>query len=88
MPLCYVDDEGKATEAYPMNPNGSADGIAALCSEDGRHLAMMPHPERCFLPWQCPWQPAEWRKEKRQVSPWMKVFANAFDWCCKVKQDS
>lgn len=48
----YVDDSNTPTEAYPFNPNGSPDGIAALCSEDGRHLAMMPHPERCFLTWQ------------------------------------
>lgn len=84
VPVQYVDDEGKVTGKYPLNPNGSIDGIAALCSEDGRHLAMMPHPERCFLPWQCPWQPTEWHEAKHQVSPWMKVFANAYDWCCKV----
>lgn len=43
-PLAYVDDAGAPTEVYPFNPNGSVDGIAALCSPDGRHLAMMPHP--------------------------------------------
>jgi phosphoribosylformylglycinamidine synthase len=43
-PLRYVDDANEATEVYPFNPNGSVDGIAALCSPDGRHLAMMPHP--------------------------------------------
>ena len=26
-----------------------------------RHLAMMPHPERCFLTWQQPWMPEPWR---------------------------
>jgi len=40
------DDEGAITESYPFNPNGSPAGIAGLCSPDGRHLAMMPHPER------------------------------------------
>lgn len=48
----YVDDLNQPTEAYPFNPNGSPEGIAGLCSEDGRHLAVMPHPERCFLTWQ------------------------------------
>lgn len=48
----FVDDSNSPTEAYPFNPNGSPDGIAGLCSEDGRHLAVMPHPERCFLKWQ------------------------------------
>ncbi len=51
----YCDASGAATEQYPFNPNGSLEGIAALCSPDGRHLAMMPHPERCFLMWQNPW---------------------------------
>lgn len=54
-PIRYVDPSGKTTEAYPFNPNGSPDGIAALCSPDGRHLALMPHPERCFLGWQLPY---------------------------------
>jgi len=48
-PLRYVDDKGRPTEAYPYNPNGSPHGIAGLSSPDGRHLVMMPHPERAFL---------------------------------------
>jgi CobB/CobQ-like glutamine amidotransferase domain len=55
-PLRYADSAGRATEAYPANPNGSPHGIAALCSADGRHLAMMPHPERCAAfaaAWRC-----------------------------------
>ena len=51
----YTDASGSATEAYPFNPNGSPEGIAALTSANGRHLALMPHPERCFLTWQLPW---------------------------------
>lgn len=53
--LRYTNAAGAVTEQYPYNPNGSPLGIAALCSENGRHLAMMPHPERCFLTWQLPW---------------------------------
>ncbi|XP_054707520.1 phosphoribosylformylglycinamidine synthase-like [Uloborus diversus] len=83
-PLIYVDDCGEPTMEYPMNPNGSVYSIAALCSNDGRHLAMMPHPERCVLPWQWPWMPAEWEGMKSMpASPWLKMFKNAFDWCCK-----
>ena len=48
-PLKYVDDDGEPTEQYPFNPNGSQLGIAALCTPDGRHLALMPHPDRTFL---------------------------------------
>lgn len=80
VPIHYVDDSGEATSVYPFNPNGSPEGIAALCSEDGRHLAIMPHPERCFLPWQCQWMPKEYLG-KLEFSPWMKMFQNAFEWC-------
>ncbi len=81
-PLSYADDGGKATEKYPFNPNGSADGLAALCSPDGRHLAMMPHPERAFLKWQWSWMPEDMKKEL-QASPWLKMFQNAYNWCQK-----
>jgi phosphoribosylformylglycinamidine synthase len=79
-PLRYVDDAGAATEAYPFNPNGSPHGVAALCSPDGRHLAMMPHPERVFVRWQWPWLPAAWR-ESLAASPWLQLFQNARRWC-------
>jgi len=78
-PLVYVDSENEPTEKYPANPNGSPLGIAALSSPDGRHLAMMPHPERAFLPWQCHYWPKEWSKVK--VSPWLQLFQNARKWC-------
>ena len=84
-PLRYVDDDGAATERYPFNPNGSPDGIAALCSPCGRHLAMMPHPERAFLNWQMPWIPAdcETKLPRTGFSPWLQLFRNAHDWCSK-----
>lgn len=78
-PLRYVDDSGNITETYPFNPNNSPYGITALCTEDGRHLAMMPHPERAFLLWQWPWLPHNWKKLK--ASPWLKLFQNAKLWC-------
>ena len=78
-PLVYVDSQNEATESYPFNPNGSELGIAALCSPDGRHLAMMPHPERAFLPWQWHHWPREWSGIKE--SPWKRLFQNARNWC-------
>src|SRR5256885_14609106 len=39
----YVDNHGKATEQYPFNPNGSAGGLTAVTTADGRFTAMMPH---------------------------------------------
>jgi phosphoribosylformylglycinamidine synthase len=80
-PLVYVDDNSEATEIYPFNPNGSPYGIAGLCSPDGRHLAMMPHPERVFLPWQAHWLPEEMKE--LEASPWLKMFSNAYEWCVK-----
>ncbi|GCB75152.1 hypothetical protein scyTo_0020326 [Scyliorhinus torazame] len=79
-PLRYCDDSGIPTERYPQNPNGSPLGIAALCSADGRHLAMMPHPERCTLLWQWPWMPQDWQ-QSLTVSPWLRMFQNAHQWC-------
>ncbi len=79
-PVRFVDDGNEITEAYPFNPNGSPAGIAGLCSPDGRHLAMMPHPERGFLKWQWGWMPENW-KRTMEVSPWLKMFQNAREWC-------
>jgi phosphoribosylformylglycinamidine synthase len=78
-PVRYVDDSGNITEQYPFNPNGSPDGIAALCSPDGRHLAIMPHPERTFLKWQWPWMPEDWKGI--ETSPWLRMFQNVRQWC-------
>ncbi|MDP3048468.1 MAG: phosphoribosylformylglycinamidine synthase [Thermodesulfovibrionales bacterium] len=79
-PVRYVDDDGNVTAIYPFNPNGSVNGIAALCSPDGRHLAIMPHPERTFLKWNWAWMPEEWKKELK-ASPWLRLFQNARQWC-------
>ena len=78
--LRYVDEAGQPTMEYPLNPNGSAGALAGVCSLDGRHLAMMPHPERCTKMWQWPWAPSNWNEEL-QVSPWMRMFHNAYNWC-------
>lgn len=66
-------------DAYPANPNGSAYATAGICSADGRHLAMMPHPERAIFPWQWATYPLE-RLNVDQVSPWMEAFVNARKW--------
>jgi phosphoribosylformylglycinamidine synthase len=79
-PCYFMDNEGQPTERYPFNPNGSTEGITAFCSRDGRHLAIMPHPERAFLKWQWPWMPEPW-KSSLQASPWLRLFQNARRWC-------
>jgi len=65
--------------AYPGNPNGSDYGVAGICSTDGRHLAMMPHPERAIFPWQWAHYPAD-RKAIDQITPWVEAFVNARVW--------
>lgn len=77
-PIRYVDDDNHPTTVYPMNPNGSPNGIASLCSEDGRHLALMPHPERCFRTWQNPHMPVQW--SNLAEGPWIRLFQNARTW--------
>ncbi|HMK52094.1 MAG TPA: phosphoribosylformylglycinamidine synthase, partial [Thermodesulfobacteriota bacterium] len=86
IPVVFVDDEGrvdgKISQSYPFNPNGSPFGMAGLCSPDGRHLAMMPHPERSFLKWQWPWMPRDLNDGIKE-SPWIRMFQNAREWCDK-----
>jgi phosphoribosylformylglycinamidine synthase len=69
-------------DAYPANPNGSAYSAAGICSEDGRHLVMMPHPERCIFPWNLAHYPAE--RKNDQVTPWIEMFVNARKWIAEV----
>ncbi len=88
VPLVFVDDEGrqdgKVPYSYPFNPNGSPFGITGLCSPDGRHLAVMPHPERAFLKWQWPWMPSDLNR-RLKASPWIRMFQNAREWCEAVR---
>lgn len=80
----YVEPNGTPTLVYPYNPNGSPMGAAAVCSDDGRHLAMMPHPERCFLTWQMPYTNGlnDINSDKFSTfSPWFGMFCNARKFC-------
>jgi phosphoribosylformylglycinamidine synthase len=72
----FIDGSGQATETYPSNPNGSPQGIAGLCNEDGRFTILMPHPERVFRSIQMSWHPRDWQED----SPWMRLFRNARRW--------
>ncbi len=72
IPVKYSHDE------YPANPNGSHFAAASLCSDDGRHLVMMPHLERAFKPWQWAYYPE--RRKMDEVAPWIQAFVNARNW--------
>ncbi|MBX2900018.1 MAG: phosphoribosylformylglycinamidine synthase [Cyclobacteriaceae bacterium] len=67
---------------YPGNPNDSDSSVAALCSADGRHLAIMPHIERTLFPWNWGYYPAD--RKQDEVGPWIEAFVNAREWVKRV----
>ena len=69
----FVDNRGLPADIYPLNPNGSAGGLTAVTTADGRFTALMPHPERVFRTVQLSWHPDGWGED----SPWMRLFRNA-----------
>ena len=70
-------------DGYPASPGGSTHHVAALCSKDGRHLAIMPHIERSLYPWNWGYYPSN--RKTDQVSPWIEAFTNAREWLKKAK---
>ncbi len=74
--LRFVDNRGAPTGIYPLNPNGSPQGITGLTTKDGRFTIVMPHPERVFRTVQQSWHPDGWGED----SPWMRMFRNARKW--------
>ena len=72
----FVNNYGKPTETYPLNPNGSPTGIAGMTTPDGRFSILMPHPERVFRAIQHSWYPKNWHED----APWMRMFRNARKW--------
>lgn len=69
----YVDSLGTPTEHYPLNPNGSPQGVTGICSTDGRVTLMMPHPERNLMAYNHSWKPEAWDND----GAWMRMFRNA-----------
>ena len=78
--LRFVDNHGKATDRYPLNPNGSAEGVTGLCNEDGRFNIMMPHPERVFRSVQNSYHATDAPEE----GPWLRMFRNARYWASQA----
>ncbi|MBN9406536.1 MAG: phosphoribosylformylglycinamidine synthase [Burkholderiales bacterium] len=72
----FVDNHGQPTERYPFNPNGSAGGLTAVTTPDGRFTALMPHPERVFRNIQMSWTD----QDRSSFSPWMQIWRNARRW--------
>jgi len=74
----YCISASYSYEQYPGNPNGSDWGAAAVCSNNGRHLAMMPHMERSIFPWQWAFYPS--KRKDDEAGPWLEAFVNARKW--------
>jgi len=75
--LRYIDGDGNVATQYPLNPNGSPDGITGLTTTDGRTTIMMPHPERTPRAINHSWHPEDWNGD----SPWLRMFRIARVWC-------
>ncbi|MGB1127079.1 MAG: phosphoribosylformylglycinamidine synthase [Opitutales bacterium] len=73
--LRYIDFNGKPTETYPANPNGSPAGATAFSTADGRATIMMPHPERLFRAVQMSYRARG--TFEGEAGPWLKMFQNA-----------
>ena len=73
--LQYTDGLGEVTQQYPLNPNGSPQGIAGITTADGRVTIMMPHPERVYRTAQMSWCPEEWKAF--ELGGWYRLFAAA-----------
>ena len=76
----YVDPDHKITQTYPLNPNGSMNGVAGVCNDDGRITIMMPHPERTIL-----LNNSLGLEDWEEHSPWFKMFDNAYLFLRKIK---
>jgi phosphoribosylformylglycinamidine synthase len=71
----YIDHYGKATVIYPLNPNGSNEGLTGMTTRDGRATILMPHPERCYRSLQMSWRPSD--RFIGEAGPWLRMFQNA-----------
>ncbi|WP_190600739.1 phosphoribosylformylglycinamidine synthase [Candidatus Vesicomyidisocius sp. SY067_SCS001] len=72
----YVDHDGKPTQNYPHNPNGSDFATAGVTNKSGQVTIMMPHPERVIRSVQNSYYPKYWRER----GPWIRMFENARAW--------
>ncbi len=79
-PVRFADDEGRITESYPFNPNGSPEGIAALCFA-GRPPPGDHAPPGALLPQVAVGLDAASMAARPRSSPWLRLFQNARRWC-------
>jgi phosphoribosylformylglycinamidine synthase len=69
----FVANDGRPTENYPANHNGSPDGLSAVTTANDRFTVLMLHPERVFRNVQMSWTSGDTSAR----CPWMRTFGNA-----------
>lgn len=79
-PIRYVDNRLRVTEQYPYSPNGSPGGVAGVRSQDGRVLALMPHPERTIMVDIASYIPSGMAEKWGEFGPWIRMFRSARRW--------
>jgi phosphoribosylformylglycinamidine (FGAM) synthase-like amidotransferase family enzyme len=78
--LRYAGPDGKPTQAWPMNPNGSPDAVAAVCDPSGRLFGLMPHPDAYLYPFHHPlWTRMKAEGTLASEGDGLKIFRNGVD---------
>lgn len=79
IPARYVDADGRPTETWPHNPNGSAGGAAGLCDPSGRLFGLVPHPDAYIYPFQHPAFQREVAQGRNPAAGGLQIFQRGVD---------
>jgi len=74
----YVDPDGRPTQEWPHNPNGSPRAVAGVCDPSGRLFGLMPHPDAYLYPFHHP----RWQREggpESKEGEGLAIFRNGVD---------
>ena len=78
--LRYVDGDGRPTQAWPANPNGSPGAVAGVCDPSGRLFGLMPHPDAFLYDFQHPgWSRQRFESGAPRAPDGLAIFGNGVD---------
>ncbi len=76
----YLGPDGKPTQDWPHNPNGSLHAVAGVCDPSGRLFGLMPHPDAYLYPFHHPqWKRQQLAGQLPDEGPGLKIFRNGVD---------
>lgn len=76
----YVDPDGRPTQEWPHNPNGSPRAVAGVCDPSGRLFGLMPHPDAYLYPFHHPrWRRRELEGRLGDEGEGLAIFRNGVD---------